>query len=90
MHYVYIIKSLSNGRYYIGETKDLADRMLRHNNNRNKYTRGKGPWEVAIYCIVEDKSRAVRFERKLKSLKNSQKAIEYIKAYFEAVEHSDF
>ena len=90
MHYVYIIKSLSNGRYYIGETKDLADRMLRHNNNRNKYTRGKGPWKVVIYCVVEDKSRAVRFERKLKSLKNSRKAIEYIKAHCEAVEHSDF
>ena len=90
MHYVYILKSESSGRYYIGETKDLSARLQRHNNNRNKYTKGRGPWRIVVYCKVENKSQAVKFERKLKSLKNSLKAVDYIKSHCDATEHSDF
>ena len=90
MHFVYILKSLKSGRHYIGETKDLSERLQRHNNNRNKYTKGKGPWEIVVYCRVENKSQAVKLERKLKSLKNSLKAIDYVKSHCEKIEHSDF
>ena len=90
MHYVYILESLKTGGRYIGETKDLRERLKRHNQGRSKFTRGKAPWKVLVYCVVKDKSEAVKLERKLKSLKNSEKAIEYLRHHCSVVEHSDF
>ncbi len=90
MHYVYIIRSISSGRFYIGETSNLQDRLNRHNQNRSKATKNRGPWEIVIYCVVQNKSQAAKLEHKLKSLKNSRKAIEYLQKHCEPVEHSDF
>ena len=89
MHYVYILQSLSTRRYYIGETKNISDRLKRHNGNRSKATKGRGPWMLVILCIVEDKSTAVRLERKLKSMKNTEKAISYLQRHCKKIEHSD-
>ncbi|RMD49289.1 MAG: hypothetical protein D6830_05225, partial [Ignavibacteria bacterium] len=33
---VYILRSLSTGRHYIGECADLSDRIKRHQENMNK------------------------------------------------------
>ncbi len=89
MHYVYILQSLSTKRYYIGETKNISDRLKRHNEKRSKATKGRGPWRVVISCVVENKSTAVRLEKKLKSMKNSEKAIAYLLRHYEKIEHSD-
>ncbi|MCZ7611485.1 MAG: GIY-YIG nuclease family protein [Ignavibacterium sp.] len=40
---VYIIYSESSDLHYIGHTSNLEDRLLRHNSNRNKFTKNKGP-----------------------------------------------
>ena len=44
--FAYIIYSSSHNIYYIGQTNDLDDRMIRHSSNRSKFTKGKGPWEL--------------------------------------------
>ena len=74
---VYIIKSI-NQKYYIGQTNDLEDRLKRHNTNRNKYTKGRGPWEIVISYDTETRSEAVKIESYLKKLKNSELAIKYL------------
>jgi putative endonuclease len=56
--------------YYIGHTSDLNDRLLRHNNNRNKFTKGKGPWELVLSHKCNSKSEAYQLELKLKGMKN--------------------
>ena len=66
--------------HYIGHTSDLNDRLLRHNQNRNKFTKNKGPWELVIFHTCNSKSVAYQLELKLKGYKNSIKAIEYLKA----------
>ncbi|MFA3783714.1 GIY-YIG nuclease family protein [Melioribacteraceae bacterium 4301-Me] len=76
---VYIIKSLKTGLHYIGHTSDIEDRLRRHNEDRSKYTKGKGPWEVVISYRCRTKSEAYQLEVKLKSYKNHQKAINYLK-----------
>ncbi len=78
-YYVYIIKSLSIGLHYIGHTSNLSDRILRHNQNRNKFTKGKGPWQLVISYTCNTKSEAYQLELKLKSFKNSAKAIDFLK-----------
>ena len=76
-YFVYIIKSV-NGLHYIGQTNNLSHRIYRHNHNRNKYTKGKGPWKLVISCEVNSRSEAIHLESYLKKLKDSQKAIDYL------------
>ncbi len=69
-HYVYILQSISSGRYYCGQTRDLQVRLAQHNaadNDLAKTTkRFPGPWEL-LWCIeVPDGKEAVRLERKIK------------------------
>ena len=75
---VYIIYSSKYNLYYIGHTNNLDDRLKRHNQNRNKFTKGKGPWELIIAFTCSTKSGAYQLELKLKALKNSKLAIEYL------------
>jgi putative endonuclease len=55
--WVYIIQSQSTGRYYWGQTQDLAKRLLQHNdptNDLSKTTkRFKGPWKRVLSRQVE-------------------------------------
>ena len=76
-YFVYIIKSKS-GKKYIGQTKNLQDRLNRHNSDRSAYTKSKGPWKLVISVKVNSRSEAVRLEAKLKKMKNSKKAIAYL------------
>ena len=76
---VYIIYSSKSNIYYIGHTNNLLDRFNRHNQNRNKFTRGKGPWELVISHSVNSKSEAYRLELKLKAFKNSRFAIDHMR-----------
>ncbi|MBI1863755.1 GIY-YIG nuclease family protein [Candidatus Woesebacteria bacterium] len=46
MYYVYILRSLTTGKHYIGSTCNLEKRLLRHNKGGSKYTRNKGPYEI--------------------------------------------
>jgi len=88
-HYVvYIIHSFKSNLYYIGHSNNLQDRLLRHNGNRNKFTKNKGPWELIAAHTCNSKSEAYKLELKLKGMKNSVKAIEYLKKL--GSEHSDF
>ncbi len=88
--FVYIIYSPSKNIYYIGHTSDLEDRLERHNTNRSKFTKNKGPWEIVVTTICKTKSEAYNLEMKLKRMKNIKKAIEYLtKLNSSVVEHSD-
>ena len=72
MYSVYIIESLSDGRLYIGQTSDLNDRLRRHNQNRSKSTKGRGPWRLIHHEEFESRSEAYAREQYLKSLKSRQ------------------
>ena len=71
MYYTYIIESELSGKLYIGQTNDLFSRLKRHNNNENKYTKNKGPWKLIFSKEFELRTDAMKFEKKLKSFKNS-------------------
>ena len=78
MHYLYLIESEKYDRYYIGQTSNLKDRVQRHNENRCKYTCGKGPWELVGFKTFLTRSEAVKEENRLKKTKNK----EYLYYYF--------
>ena len=84
-YYVYIIYSPSKNLHYIGHTNDLDDRIIRHNYNRNKFTKGKGRWKLVISFKCKSRSEAYQLELKLKSFKNPVKAITYLKKLVQSI-----
>lgn len=76
-YYVYILKS-SKGRHYIGYTSNLPQRLVQHNRKHKGFTSREEHWEVEFFVECSDKMEAVNLESKLKSFKNSTKALEYL------------
>ncbi|MCA9386925.1 GIY-YIG nuclease family protein [Candidatus Dojkabacteria bacterium] len=68
---VYIIKS-DNGKYYIGYTSQLEERLVRHNQGRERYTKKYLPWILVYTKNFDIKSDALKYEKYLKSLKSSK------------------
>lgn len=73
MFQVYILKSIKNGKYYIGHTHDLNDRLSRHNGGQMKSTKEGSPWEIVYTEKYETKSEAYRREFEIKSYKGGIK-----------------
>jgi len=69
MYYVYILKSLIDGKYYIGQTNNLSDRILRHNQGRVIATKYRKPLELVCFEEFKTRSESVKRESYLKSLK---------------------
>ena len=69
MYYVYLIESLKNGRYYIGQTDNLEHRIKRHNAGRNVSTKVYLPWEIRWWKEFETRSEAIKVENKIKRIK---------------------
>ncbi len=76
--FTYVIQSQTTDQLYVGQTNNLEDRMLRHNQNRNKWTKNKGPWKLIFALQMETRSEAVLLERKLKSYKDKAYLLEWI------------
>ncbi len=70
--YVYILRSLRDGKYYIGYTSNLERRLKEHNSGRQRSTRNRAPFELVYYEEYESKSEAMKRERQLKSYKGGE------------------
>jgi putative endonuclease len=69
MFTVYILQSQNTGYYYIGQTNNFEERLLRHNSNRSKSTKNKGIWKVIRKEFFSNRTDAVKRERQIKSYK---------------------
>jgi predicted GIY-YIG superfamily endonuclease len=68
LKYVYILQSLDHPeKYYVGLTDDLRKRLQNHNAGKVPHTAKFKPWRVNTYIAFSDDSRAVAFEKYLKS-----------------------
>ena len=65
-HFVYILKC-ANDTYYTGCTKDLEDRLSRHNRGSVPATKNRRPFELCTHICFHDKYMAYRFEKYLKT-----------------------
>lgn len=66
MFFVYILKN-NRDQIYIGQTSNLEDRLNRHNSDREKYTKNKGPFEIIYKEEYDTRAEAMRREKQLKS-----------------------
>jgi putative endonuclease len=70
MYYVYILQSQRNGRYYIGCTHNMVQRLEQHNSGMTKSTRNLRPWCLVFTEEFETLSQARSRELEIKSWKN--------------------
>ncbi|EKD63701.1 MAG: hypothetical protein ACD_51C00225G0008 [uncultured bacterium] len=81
MYYLYILKSGEDNRLYIGQTKDVEKRLLRHNLGMVKATRNRRPFELIFCKEYVTRKDAVKIERYLKSLKGGVQFNEVLKRW---------
>ena len=66
MWYVYILQC-NNNAYYTGCTRNMEERLDKHNNGRVHYTKDKLPVKLITYIAFTEKHKAFAFEKYLKS-----------------------
>jgi predicted GIY-YIG superfamily endonuclease len=67
MWYVYILKSVKDGRLYVGSTDDLKRRFKEHENGLCASTRHRRPLRLEAYVAVRDESAARSLEKYFKT-----------------------
>jgi len=77
MHFLYILKSEKDGKYYIGVSSDPKRRLQEHNKGLSRATKYRKPFKLVRVESFDSVSEAYKRERWLKGLK-SAKIIEKI------------
>ena len=68
-HFVYILRSRKNGKYYVGQTSNLASRLKEHNAGQVASTRPHCPWELVHHEEFDSRQLAIQRERRIKARK---------------------
>ena len=66
MFYTYILKSLQDGKKYIGSTSNLRHRLQLHNEGKVLSTRNRKPFKLIYFETFETMSEARWRERRFK------------------------
>jgi len=69
MYYVYVLKSLKDGKYYIGQTEDIENRLSQHNKDRVRSTKNRTPFTLVRVEQFATRGEAKVRENYLKKLK---------------------
>ena len=69
MYFVYILKSLKDSGYYIGQTENLDERLKKHNRGLVKSTRSRMPFVLIKKELFNTRGEARKRENYLKRLK---------------------
>jgi len=68
MNTVYVLRSIKNGKLYVGSTgRSLAIRVTEHNLNGLKWTSGNGPFRLVHYEIYDSAEIAHKREQFFKT-----------------------
>ena len=75
--YVYVLQSLKDFSFYIGQCDDLDKRMSKHFDGFSKYTASKRPLRLVYFEVLNSRSEAIKREKAIKNQK-SKKVIEQL------------
>ena len=69
IHWVYLLRSIPfPDKVYVGCTKDLDQRLAQHQAGADGgYAAKYGPWKVVVAIQFDDRVKAEKFERYVKS-----------------------
>ena len=66
-YYTYVIQSEVDGRFYKGQTENIASRILQHNSGKTKSTKGYLPWKLVYFEKFKTREEALLREKYFKS-----------------------
>ncbi|MEZ0324400.1 MAG: GIY-YIG nuclease family protein [Fimbriimonas sp.] len=78
MFFTYILQSSTSGRFYVGRTDDLDQRLHFHNTGQSHYTARKGPWVLVHKEAFTTRSDAAKREMEIKRWKSAVKIRELV------------
>src|SRR6056297_36073 len=78
MHYLYILYSEKIDQYYTGETRDVSQRVKKHNRGHSAATKKGVPWALKKIIEFETRTEAIKAENWLKRMK-SRRVIEKVR-----------
>jgi len=70
MYNMYILQSDKTGKFYVGSTGNLEDRLIRHYNGRSIATKNGGPWKLVLNEEFSSRPEAYHREMEIKSWKS--------------------
>jgi putative endonuclease len=79
-YYTYIIYSELLDRMYFGQSQDLEKRLQKHNSGQVPSTKCGIPWILLYYSSHEDRSEAMKEEKRWKNVKSRVRVLERIAA----------
>ena len=68
-HFVYILQSQKDKKYYIGETADVTARLNFHNSGKQRSTKNRVPFVIILSEEFETRQQALQREKQIKSWK---------------------
>jgi putative endonuclease len=68
--HIYILRSTSSGKFYIGHTANLDIRLAEHHHNQVPSTKNRGPWQLVYTEQFPTRLAASRREREIKAMKS--------------------
>jgi putative endonuclease len=81
MFYVYVLKSLKDGKLYFGQTNNIKARITQHFYGKVLSTKRRRPLKLVGYRTYETRSEAMRVEHKIKTHGDQKK--KFINSLFE-------
>lgn len=85
MYYVYVLRSIKSGRLYTGYTENLRKRLSQHAEQKSKYTKHRGSYELIYYEASKHRYDAMARELYLKSGMGKRYLRNRMKNYFSSV-----
>ncbi len=85
--YVYVLKSLKDGLFYVGFSENLIKRFADHNQGKNHSTQNRRPLELIFFEAFCNKFDALRRERYLKSTKGRAVLKQMLREYLKTNPH---
>ena len=70
--FVYILQSMKDFSFYIGQCDDLDKRMSKHFDGMSKYTSSKRPWRLVYFEMFDSRSDAIKREKQIKNMKSKK------------------
>lgn len=70
--FMYILQSMKDFSFYIGQCSDLDKRMSKHFDGMSKYTASKRPLRLVYFEVFDSRSEAIRRERQVKKMKSKK------------------
>jgi putative endonuclease len=72
-HYIYILRSLKDGKYYIGKTSNVEARLHFHNAGLQRSTKSRRPFALVLTETYDDRPLALKREKEINGWKGGIK-----------------